>query len=74
MTPNESMAYYLSRRKGLGSKKGLHYGVKAKDFRDRESNSFEKTRQGQMVRGVGFGAQSGTNVLVLQEQESMINS
>ena len=72
MTTNESIAYYLSRGKGLGSKKGLHYGVKAKDFRDRESNSIEKTRQGQMVRGVGFGAQSGTNVIV-EEQVVMIH-
>jgi hypothetical protein len=73
MTTNESMTYYLSRRTGFGSKKGLHLGVKAKDFRDRESNSIEKTRQGQMVRGIGFGAQSGTNVII-QEQVGLIPS
>lgn len=67
------MAYYLSRRKGFGSKKGLHQGLKAKDFKDRESNSIEKTRQGQILRGVGFGAQSGTNVII-QEQVGLFPS
>ena len=72
MTTNESMTYYLSRKKGFGSKKGLHQGLKAKDFRDRESNSIEKARQGQMVRGVRFAPQSGTNGII-QEQVGLIH-
>jgi hypothetical protein len=73
MTTNESMTYYLSRKKGLGSKKIMHQGLKAKEFRDRESNSIEKARQGHMVRGVGFAAQSGTN-MIIQEHVGLINS